>query len=196
MCSLLPYFIGSIGREQHFSSHHTTHTHAPLFCLHLFLASLSSFHVSPHTNPSSLHLCCLHLHFLASFQSHPFWSVKRLGNPTRFFFFPLDSWGKKLRNLETGAQVQLQLVIKKQHCQAWRDVRNDSGFDLSKPLHVTSAHGYEDILCKVYICTGWKNCYAIHTHKYIYTKEQKWNWNYIYIHTKYKNSSNGTTLAL
>lgn len=152
MCSSLPYCCGSTGRQllttnRPFSSHHTlSQTRAPLlFCLLLFLSlciSLSSAFPPLYPTPSSLPLSMrLRSRFLASFPSHPLLKSETARNPTRFSFGQPRGNGS-----EREAQVRLQLLIKKLHCPAQRDVRNDSGFNLSESLYVTCADPYEDIL--------------------------------------------------
>lgn len=126
-----------------------TYTH-----IHIFLPFLSPslswpfclpFKYIPTTRHPTLSLSmCLHLHFLASFPSHPVWSLRQLEIQRGAFFGQPRGNGS-----ERGAQVRLQLLIKNLHCPAWRDVRNDFGFDLSKSLYVTCTGLYEDIsYCK------------------------------------------------
>lgn len=65
----------------------------------LFVLLSSTF--PPFTIPSPPHLCCLHLHFLASLPSHPFWSVRQLEIQffsLFFFFFEQIRGNQKLRN--------------------------------------------------------------------------------------------------
>lgn len=130
----------------------TSQGHTHYFFLSPCLSrSLSSFHVPlpPSTSNSPPHPFLspsmhLHLHFLARFlsPSHPLLKSETARNPMRFFFGQAGGNGSERR-----AQVRLQLLIKNLHCPAWRDVRNDFGFDLSKLLCLTCTDLYEDIWC-------------------------------------------------
>lgn len=119
-----------------------THTHTSSFCLPLFLG-LSVFLSSTFPPPTPPHPLSAY--------------VSPLALPRLFSHLtPFEVWDSSKSNVvlfgqpwgngsERGAQVRLQLLIKNLHCPEWRDVRNDFGFDLSKPLYVTHADLYEDI---------------------------------------------------
>lgn len=136
MCSLPPYFWAiyrqAIAYHQQLLSSHQTRAHTLLlFCLPVCLGLCLPFKSMPLFNSPHPFLSpsmCLHLHFLARFfPISPLLKSETAQNPMRFFFGQPRGNGS-----ERKAQVRLQLLIKNLHCPAWRDVRNDFGFHLSK----------------------------------------------------------------
>lgn len=121
----------------HMPRHTNTHL---LFCFHLILG-LSVFLSSTFPLPSTPPHLSAYVSPLALLLSH---------------LTPFEVWDSSKSNVvlfgqprgngsERGAQVRLQLLIKNLHYPELRDVKNDFGFDLSKPLYVTCADLYEDI---------------------------------------------------
>lgn len=121
-------------------------THITSFCLPVCLSLCLPFKSIPLLNSPHPFLSpsmCLHLHLLARFfPISLLLKSETAQNPMRFFFGQPRGNGS-----ERKAQVRLQPLIKNLHCPAWRDVRNDFGFDLSKSLCLTCTDLYEDTLC-------------------------------------------------
>lgn len=126
-------------------AHTHTHTHFSFLSFSLswsFSPSvfLSSTFPPPHP-PHSSSVYASPLALPRFFPISPLLKSETAQNPTWFFFGQPRGNGS-----EREAQVRLQLLIKNLHCPAWRDVRNDVGFDLSKPRYATCTDLYEDIL--------------------------------------------------